>query len=117
MTPEQYTAAWTRRPSSAVARLGMRQLLLLSVRDLLAAARADGSMLVALIAPAPAALIGFARAARDANAPLVLVRPNGSLGEKGPEESRDDASFVEAAFKAAEEIGFTGPMALLKDPP
>src|SRR5207237_6453531 len=56
MTPEQYTAAWTRRPASAVSRLGARQLLVLSARDLLAAAKAEGALLVALIAPAPAPL-------------------------------------------------------------
>ena len=117
MTPDQYTAAWTRRPSSAVARLGQRRLLVLSAADLLAAAAAEGTLLVALVAPAVAALQGFARAARDAGAPLVVVRPSGAGGEKGPEEARDDAAFVEAAFRAAEEVGFTGPMALLKDPP
>src|SRR5438552_546438 len=98
MTPEQYQSAWTRRPSNAVARLGQRQLMVLSGHDLVQAARAEGSLLVALIGPAPAALLGFARAARDAGAPLVVLRPSGSLGEKGPEEARDDAAFVEAAL-------------------
>ena len=117
MTPDQFSAAFSRRPSSAVTRLGARQLLLLSLGDLLHAAAAEGAMLVALVAPAASALLGFARAARDAGAPLILVRPSGCLGEKSPEEARDDAAFVEAAFRAAEEVGFRGPMALLKDPP
>jgi hypothetical protein len=117
MTPEQYSAAWTRRPSSAVSRLGQRQLLVLSARDLLAAAAREGVPLIALVAPAPAALLGFARAARDAGAPLVVARPSGASGEKGPEEARDDAGFVEAALRAAEEVRFGGPMALLKEPP
>ena len=87
------------------------------MRDLLAAAAREKVLLVAFSAPAPAAMAGFARAARDADAPLLLVRPSGAAEEKGPEEARDDASFAEAAFKAAAEIRFQGPMALLKDPP
>ena len=87
------------------------------MRDLLAAAAREKVLLVAFSAPSPAAMAGFARAARDADAPLLLVRPSGAAEEKGPEEARDDASFAEAAFKAAAEIGFRGPMALLKDPP
>ena len=87
------------------------------MRDLLAAAAREKLLLVAFSAPAPAAMAGFARAARDADAPLLLVRPSGAAEEKGPEEARDDAAFAEAAFKAAAEIGFRGPMALLKDPP
>ena len=94
MTPEQYSAAWARRPSSAMSRLGGRQLLILSARDLLTAAVKDRLLLLALVAPAPAALAGFARAARDAHAPLLLVRPSAAGGEKGPEEARDDAAFV-----------------------
>ena len=87
------------------------------MRDLLAAAAREKVLLVAFSAPSPAAMAGFARAARDADAPLLLVRPSGAAEEKGPEEARDDASFAEAAFKAAAEIRFRGPMALLKDPP
>src|SRR5256886_14481976 len=109
--------AWSRRPSSAVARLGARSLLVLSARDLLAAAAREKVLVVAFVAPAPAAMAGFARAARDAGAPLLLVRPSGAPEEKGPEESRDDTAFVEAAFRAAAEIGFAGPLALLKEPP
>jgi hypothetical protein len=100
-----------------VARLGERKLLVLSARDLLAAAARADLMLVAFTAPAPAAMAGFARAARDAEAPLVLVRPAGATEEKGPEEARDDAAFTEAAFRAADEAGFLGPVVLLKEPP
>jgi len=109
--------AWSRRPATAVSRLAGRELLVLSMRELLAAAEREKLLLVALSAPAPAALAGFVRAARDAEAPLLLVRPSGAAEEKGPEEARDDAAFAEAAFKAAEELHFGGPMALLKDPP
>src|SRR5256885_15364596 len=108
---------WWRRPAKAIARPGARELLVLSVRDLLAAAAREDLLLVALAAPAPAALAGFVRAARDAEAPLLLVRPSGAAEEKGPEEARDDAAFAQAAFKAAEELHFGGPMALLQDPP
>ncbi len=87
------------------------------MRDLLAAAVHEKLLLVAFAAPAPAAMAGFARAARDAGAPLLLVRPSGAAEETGPEEARDDAAFAEAAFRAADEIGFRGPLALLKDPP
>lgn len=111
------SSAWARRPSTAVSRLRGRRLLLLSARDLLKAAASEKLQLVALVAPAPAAISGFARAARDAGAPLLLVRPSGAAEEKGPEEARDDAAFVEAAMRAAAELGFTGPMALLKEPP
>jgi hypothetical protein len=110
-------AVWARRPSCAVSRLGGKALLVLSVRDLLEAAGRENTALVALVAPAPAAMAGFARAARDADAPLLLVRPSGSAEEKGPEEARDDAAFVLAAFKAAADVHFTGPMAVLKEPP
>jgi hypothetical protein len=87
------------------------------MRDLLAAAARERVLLVAFAAPSPAAMAGFARAARDADAPLILVRPSGAADEKGPEEARDDAAFAESAFKAAADIRFRGPMALLKDPP
>jgi hypothetical protein len=87
------------------------------MRDLLAAAAREHVLLVAFAAPAQAAMAGFARAARDADAPLLLVRPSGAADEKGPEEARDDVAFAEGAFKAAAEIGFRGPLALLKDPP
>jgi hypothetical protein len=100
-----------------VTRLGSRALLALSMRDLLEAAARGKLLLVAFAAPAPAAMAGFARAARDAEAHLLLVRPSGAAEEKGPEEARDDAAFAEAAFKAAEEVHFLGPLALLKDPP
>jgi hypothetical protein len=109
--------AWLRRPSLAVARLRGRPLLVLSARDLLHAAAAEKMLLVALIAPAPAAVLGFARAARDAGVPLVLARPSGAAEERGPEEARDDAAFVEAAFDAAAEVGLQVPLALLKEPP
>ena len=65
---------------------------MLSMRDLLAAAAREDLMLVALAAPAPAAIAGFARAARDASAPLLLARPSGAADEKGPQEARDDAA-------------------------
>ncbi|MFL5425913.1 MAG: hypothetical protein ACJ783_12825, partial [Myxococcales bacterium] len=65
-------SAWARRPSSAVSRLAGRKLLLLSSRDLIAAAAAEDVLLVALVAPGPAAMLGFARAARDLGAPLIL---------------------------------------------
>ena len=110
-------AAWARRPSTAVSRLEGRELLVLSMRELLAAAAREKTLLVAFAAPAPAAMAGFARAARDAEAPLLLVRPSGAAEEKGPEEARDDAAFAEAAFRAADELHFLGPFALLKDPP
>jgi hypothetical protein len=100
-----------------VTRLEGKELLVLSARDLLEAAGREKTALVALVAPSAAAMAGFARAARDADAPLLLVRPSGVAEEKGPEESRDDAWFVQSAFKAAEEVHFTGPMALLKEPP
>ena len=90
---------------------------MLSARDLLAAAAREELLLVAFCAPSPAAIAGFARAARDAEAPLVLVRPSGAAEEKGPQEARDDIAFVDAAFLAAEDVGFRGPLALLKDPP
>jgi predicted nucleic acid-binding protein len=100
-----------------VSRLGGRKLLVLSIRELLAAAAREDLMLVALAAPAPAAIAGFARAARDASAPLILVRPSGAADEKGPEEARDDAAFTDAAFRIAGELPFFGPLALLKEPP
>jgi hypothetical protein len=109
--------AWARRPATAVSRLSGRSLLLLSARDLLAAAQEEGLLLVALVAPAPAASAGFARAARDAGAPLLLSRPSGAADEVGPEEARDDAAFVESALKSADELRFQGPFALLKEPP
>src|SRR4051812_32591799 len=62
-------------------------------------------------------MLGFARAARDLAAPLLLARPSGSADEKGPEEARDDTSFVESAIHAAEGVRFFGPMAFLKEPP
>ena len=117
MEPNAFQFAWSRRPSNAVSRLGGKELLVLSMRDLLAAAARESVLLVAFCAPAPAAMAGFARAARDADAPLLLVRPSGAAEERGPEESRDDTAFAEAAFKAASEIRFYGPLALLKDPP
>lgn len=109
--------AWARRPATAVSRLSGRSLLLLSARDLLVAAGDSGVLLVALVAPAPAASLGFARAARDAGAPLLLSRPSGAADEVGPEEARDDAAFVQSALKAADELHFKGPLALLKEPP
>ncbi|HEY4886649.1 MAG TPA: hypothetical protein VII08_23680 [Myxococcales bacterium] len=108
---------WSRRPAKAVARLGGRKLLVLSMRELLAAAAREDLMLVALVAPAPAAIAGFARAARDASAPLLLVRPSGAADEKGPEEARDDTAFADAAFRIAGDLPFFGPLALLKEPP
>ncbi|HYY53176.1 MAG TPA: hypothetical protein VE755_09900 [Myxococcales bacterium] len=108
---------WSRRPAKAIARPGARDLLVLSVRDLLAAAAREDLLLVALAAPAPAAIAGFVRAARDAEAPLLLVRPSGAAEEKGPQEARDDAAFTETAFRTAAEMSFHGPLALLKDPP
>jgi hypothetical protein len=109
--------AWLRRPSLAVARLRGRPLLVLSARDLLAAAAEEDLLLVALVAPAPAAIAGFVRAARDAEAPLVLVRPSGASGEKGPHEARDDVAFTDTTFRIAAEMAFHGPLVLLKEPP
>jgi hypothetical protein len=109
--------AWARRPAVALARLAGRPLLLLSARDLLIAAEEEGVLLVALLAPAPAASAGFARAARDAGAPLLLARPSGAADELGPEEARDDAAFVEDALRAADALHFRNPLALLKEPP
>ncbi len=100
-----------------MARLAGRPLLVLSARDLLQAAAAEEVLLVALVAPVRPAIEGFVRAARDAEAPLLLVRPSGAAEEKGPEEERDDAAFVEAVLKAAHELHFEGPLALLKEPP
>ena len=117
MKRDPLEVAWSRRPASAVARLRGKKLLLLSMRELLAAAEREKLTLVAFAAAAPSALAGIARAARDAQAPLLFVRPSGAAGEKGPEEARDDQAFAEAAFRAADEIKFEGPMALLKDPP
>ncbi len=108
---------WSRRPAKAVARLGGRKLLVMSARELLRAAAREDLMLVALVAPAPAAIAGFARAARDASAPLLLVRPSGAAEERGPEEARDDLAFTDAAFAGAGELPFLGPLALLKEPP
>ncbi len=108
---------WSRRPASAVAKLAGRPLLFLSARDLSTAAAQESALLVAFFAPAPSAMLGFARAARDANVPLVLVRPSGAADVRGPEEERDDAAFVEAALRAALELRFAGPVALLKEPP
>src|SRR5438309_589409 len=105
--------AWARRPSNAVSRLEGRELLVLSMRELLAAAARERTLLVSFIAVTPAAMAGFARAARDAGTPLLLVRPCGAGDEKGPEEARDDTAFAEAAFRSAEELHFLGPMALL----
>lgn len=114
---EALRIAWARRPSNAVSRLGGRELLVLSMRDLLAAAARENVLLLAFTATSPAAMAGFARAARDNDAALLLSRPSGAADEKGPEEARDDTAFVEAAFKAADEIHFHGPLALLKEPP
>jgi len=111
-----HPGAWSRRPAKAVGRLAGRDLLVLSMREILAAAAKENLPLVALAAPAPAAIAGFTRAARDAEAPLLLMRPSGA-DEKGPEESRDDVAFAETAFRAAFALHFSGPIALLKDPP
>jgi hypothetical protein len=108
--------AWSRRPAKAVSRLSGRELLVLSMREILAAAGRENLPLVALAAQSPAVIAGFVRAARDAEAPLLLVRPSGA-DEKGPEEARDDLAFADAAFRAAFDLKFPGPVALLKDPP
>lgn len=117
ITVSQRSSAWSRRPASVVARLRGRSLLTLSARDLIVAARAERVLLVTLAAPVPAALGGFVRAARDCGAPLLLQRPSGASAEPGPEEARDDTQFVELALKAAADVGFTGPIALLKEAP
>src|SRR5262249_37004281 len=96
--------AWARRPAKAVSRLEGKELLVLSMRELLAAAAREQTLLVSFVAVTPAAMAGFARAARDADAPLLLVRPSGAADEKGPEEARDDTEFVKSAFRAAEEL-------------
>src|SRR5947209_10951077 len=114
---EAIRRVWARRPARAVARLLGRELFVVSMRDLLAAAAREQVPLVAFSAPAPAAIRGFARAARDADAPLLLVRPSGDSGEKGPEESRDDAAFTDAAFPAGDGLRFLRPVALVVGPP
>jgi hypothetical protein len=113
----QALAAWTRRPTTAVARLAGRELLLLSSRDLLNAAKEEDAVLVAFAAPSASAMAGIAHAARDCDAPLLLLRPSGAAEEPGPQESRDDDWFIDMALRAALEVGFRGPMALLKEPP
>lgn len=47
----------------------------------------------------------------------MLARPSGAAEEKGPEEARDDMAFVEAVLRVAVELRFSGPIALLKEPP
>jgi hypothetical protein len=100
-----------------VTRLAGRELMALSLRDLLKAAARENVLLLALHAPCPAAMAGFARAARECQAPLIFVRASGSAEDKGPEEARDDAAFVEVAFRASVEARFFGPLALLKEAP
>jgi hypothetical protein len=100
-----------------VSRLQGRELMMLSLRDLLLAAEKLGTAVVALHAPCAAAMAGFARAAREAQAPLLLVRASGTAEEKGPEEARDDTAFAESAFRAAVEARWFGPLALLKEAP
>lgn len=90
---------------------------MLSLRDLLEAAARENLALVALHAPCAAAMAGVARAARECQAPLVLVRASGAAEDVGPEEARDDAAFCDSAFKAAMDARFFGPLALLKEPP
>jgi len=114
---EEIAIAWSRRPSNAVTRLAGRELMALSLRDLLQAATRENVLLLALHAPCSAAMAGFARAARECQAPLVYVRASGSAEDKGPEEARDDAAFADSAFKAAAEMRFFGPLALLKEAP
>jgi hypothetical protein len=108
---------WARRPATVVARLRGRRVLVLSGRDLLRAAADEQVLLVALVAPAAAAIAGFVRAARDTGAPLLLSRPSGAADERGPEEARDDTAFVEAALRETSALSFPGPVALFKDPP
>jgi hypothetical protein len=91
--------------------------LVLSLRDLLEAAARENLPLLALHAPCAAAMAGMARAARECQAPLVLVRASGAAEDIGPEEARDDAAFCDSAFKAALDARFFGPLALLKEPP
>jgi hypothetical protein len=100
-----------------VNRLAGRELMALSLRDLLQAATRENVLLLALHAPCPAAMAGFARAARECQAPLIFVRASGSAEDKGPEEPRDDAAFCDNAFRAAVEARFYGPLALLKEVP
>jgi hypothetical protein len=114
---EEIAIAWSRRPSNAVTRLAGRELMTLSLRDLLQAAVREKVLLLALHAPCSAAMAGFARAARECRAPLIFVRASGSAEDKGPEEARDDAAFTDSAFRAAAEARFFGPLALLKEAP
>jgi hypothetical protein len=100
-----------------VTRLAGRELMALSLRDLLNAAARENVLLVALHAPCSSAMAGFARAARECQAPLVYVRASGSAEDTGPEEARDDAAFTESAFNAAALARFFGPLALLKEAP
>src|SRR5947199_205207 len=105
MTPEQYSAAWTRRPSNAVARLGQRQLMVLSAHDLVQAARAEGTLLVALIGPAPAALLGFARADRvaaEVDAGFTGLAVSAAPGEV--DRSLSDAGKAVAALELGLEV-------------
>lgn len=87
------------------------------MRDLLEAAEREKVALIALHAPCGAAMAGIARAARECQAPLILVRASGSADDVGPEEARDDAAFCDSAFKAALDARFFGPLALLKEAP
>jgi hypothetical protein len=100
-----------------VTRLAGRELMALSLRDLLKAAARENVLLLALHAPCPSAMAGFARAAREHQSHLIFVRASGSAEDKGPEETRDDASFTDGAFRAAVEARFFGPLALLKEAP
>jgi hypothetical protein len=94
-----------------------RELMVLTVRDLLLAAAKTSTSIVALHAPCAPAMAGFARAAREAQVPLVLVRASGNADEKGPEETRDDGAFAESAFNMVVEARWFGPFALLKEAP
>jgi hypothetical protein len=100
-----------------VTRLAGRELMALSLRDLLQAAAREQVPLVALHASCPPVMAGIARAARECQAPLVLVRASGAAEDVGPEEARDDAAFADAAFRAAVEARWFGPLALLKEAP
>jgi hypothetical protein len=94
-----------------------RELLALSLRDLLEGAAKEGVPVIGLHASCAAAMAGIARAARECQAPLVLVRASGAAEDKGPEEPRDDAAFADSAFRQAIEAHFLGPLALLKEAP
>src|SRR5207302_1515702 len=84
---------WSRRPAKAVSRLGGRQLLVLSARDLLAAAAREELLLVAFYAPAPAAIAGAERVQREIEAGFTGV----SITAADTQEDARDAALTATA--------------------